>query len=178
MATETRVSAEARLLARFLDDMPAGRVEWIGVRPGHRQAMLVKHEVKALASHGLQGDRRCQSSPGSPRQVTFISREHIDVIKRLLGLEQLPPELLRRNVMTSGINLSALRYQRFRVGEHAEFEATVACHPCRRMEQVLGKSGIAAMMGHGGLCAKILTPGVFRIGDPVVHLGPALATQP
>ncbi|NDB03760.1 MAG: sulfurase, partial [Flavobacteriaceae bacterium] len=49
----------------------------------------------------------------------------------------------------------------------ALFEATQLCHPCARMEEALGKGGVAAMIGHGGLCARILEEGLIRIGDPI-----------
>jgi Uncharacterized protein conserved in bacteria len=51
-------------------------------------------------------------------------------------------------------------------------EATQLCHPCARMEQALGAGGVAAMMGHGGLCAKILESGTLRVGDTVEVMMP------
>lgn len=165
------MSTQGRLFARYLDDLPAGQLEWIGVRPARKMPMLVETQVDALASLGLKGDRRCEATPGSARQVTIISVEYIDMIKRLLQRDDIVPEMLRRNLMVSGINLTALRHQRFQMGEHAIFEATALCHPCRRMELELGKGGVAAMLGHGGLCAKIIQSGMIKIGDPVVHLG-------
>ena len=72
--------------------------------------------------------------------------------------------MLRRNIVVSGINLNALRRQRFWLGE-ALFEATQLCHPCARMEAELGPGGVVAMMGYGGLCAKVLQTGQIAIGD-------------
>jgi MOSC domain-containing protein YiiM len=105
-------------------------------------------------------------TPGSGRQVTLISEEFIAQIERFTGLAAIEPAILRRNLVVSGINLNALRRQRFRVGE-AVFEATQLCHPCARMEEALGKGGVAAMLGHGGLCAKIIEGGAIRIGDAI-----------
>ena len=68
--------------------------------------------------------------------------------------------------MISSININLLRHQRFSIGE-ALFEGTALCHPCRRMEEVLGEGGFAAMYGYGGLCAKILRSGDIRIGDEI-----------
>ncbi|MGH1485911.1 MAG: MOSC domain-containing protein [Cellvibrionaceae bacterium] len=166
------MKTQGRLFARYLDDLPAGQLEWIGLRPARKTPMQVVDTVNALEGLGLSGDRRCQGTPGSARQVTIISIEYIDTIARLLKKETIDPGLLRRNLVVSGINLTALRHQRFQIGD-ATFEATALCHPCSRMEKALGKNGVAAMLGHGGLCAKILQGGCISVGDEVKHLGPA-----
>jgi len=158
-----------RLLSRHLQDLKPGRLDWIGLRPERKIDMLLVDHVEAIAEMGLAGDRRCKGSAGSARQVTLINREHIDVVAKLLGLDSIDPGVLRRNLVVSGINLIALRHQRFRIGD-AEFEATAQCHPCVRMEQALGKGAVGAMLGHGGICAKIIKGGVIAVGDEVVKL--------
>lgn len=165
------MSTQGRLFARYLNDLPEGRLEWIGLRPERKAPMQIVDSVTAIAGLGLEGDRRCKGSMGSARQMTMISVEYIDTIARLLKKESIDPAVLRRNLVVSGINLTALRHQRFQIGD-AVFEATAQCHPCSRMEQALGQHGVAAMLGHGGLCAKIITGGTVRVGDDVVHLGP------
>ena len=35
------------------------------------------------------------------------------------------------------------------------------------MEENLGKGGVAAMLGHGGLCAKVIESGDITIGDEI-----------
>ena len=166
------MSVQGRLFARYLNDLPAGKLEWIGLRPARKEAMQVVKSAVAIPGFGLKGDRRCHGSEGSARQVTIISVEYIDTIARLLKKDAIDPALLRRNLLVSGINLTALRHQRFQLGG-CILEATALCHPCLRMEAVLGKNGVAAMLGHGGLCAKIITGGCLQIGDDVKHLGPA-----
>lgn len=176
------MSIQGRLFARYLDDLPTGKLEWIGLRPARKVPMIIVDEVMAIEGLGLAGDRRCEGSRGSARQATIISVEYIDIITRLLKKdvsekkvskkESIDPAILRRNLVVSGINLTALRHQRFQIGD-AIFEATALCHPCSRMEQALGKHGVAAMLGHGGLCAKIIRGGQIRVGDDVLHLGPA-----
>lgn len=166
------MSVQGRLFARYLNDLPAGKLEWIGLRPARKEAMNVVECAVAIKGFGLEGDRRCQGSEGSARQVSIISVEYIDTIARLLKKDAIDPAILRRNLVVSGINLTALRHQRFQIGD-CILEATALCHPCLRMEQVLGKHGVAAMLGHGGLCAKITTAGTLTIGDKVKHLGPA-----
>jgi len=163
------MNSVGRLLSRHLQDLNPGTLDWIGLRPGRKVAMIVKEQALAISEQGLKGDRRCEGTPGSARQVTLINREHIKVIESLLGIDLINPELLRRNLVVSGINLMALRHQKFQIGD-AVFEATAQCHPCLRMEQALGKGAVGAMLGHGGICAKILVSGNITIGDQVVKL--------
>jgi len=162
-------SSVGRLLSRHLQGLKPGRLEWIGLRPERKAELIVVDQVEVIVDRGLAGDRRCQGRAGSGRQVTLINREHIAVIAQLLGLDMIDPAVLRRNLVVSGINMVALRHQRFRIGE-AEFEASAHCHPCLRMEQALGKGAVAAMLGHGGVCAKILKGGVIKVGDEVIKL--------
>lgn len=164
--------SQASLFARYLKDLPSGKLEWIGLRPARREAMRVVTEATAIEGLGLEGDRRCKASPGSARQVTIIGAEQIKLIASYLGRDDIDPSLLRRNLVVSGVNLNALRHQRFRIGD-AEFEATAHCHPCSRMDQALGKGGCAAMLGQGGLCAKVLTGGKIKIGDELIPLAGA-----
>jgi len=154
------------LLDRFARDLGPGTLTWIGLRKQRRGAVTSVDQVRAIATLGLEGDHRASKTPGSARQVSLISEEFIQQIAHFTGRDSIDPALLRRNLVVRGINLHALRYQRFRIGE-AEFEATALCHPCSRMETALGKGGVAAMLGHGGLCAHILRSGVIRVGDAV-----------
>ncbi len=142
-----------------------GRLEWIGLRTAHMQPMELVDQATALADHGLEGDRSVIRSSGK-RQVTLIQAEYLPVIANLSGQPNLQPEWLRRNLVISGINLNALKECRFYVGSIL-IEGTGLCHPCSRMEGVLGLGGYNAMRGHGGLTARILTSGSIRIGDPV-----------
>ncbi len=158
-------------LDRYAQDLSEGQVIWIGVRPKRREPLLSLDKVNAVVGLGLEGDHRMTKSPGSGRQVTLISQEFIDQIAYFTGHSTIEPGLLRRNLVVSGINLNGLRRQRFKIGE-ALFEATQLCHPCARMEQALGRGGVAAMMGHGGLCAKILEDGVICVGDTVKVIVP------
>lgn len=153
-------------LDRFAQDLPAGTLEWIGLRPARRTPMLEVHQAAAIAEYGLEGDHRASKTAGSGRQITLISREFIQQTAHFLGRDIIEPGILRRNLVVAGINLHALRHQRFTIGD-ALFEAGALCHPCSRMETALGTGGVAAMLGHGGLCCRILRSGTIAIGDRV-----------
>jgi len=53
----------------------------------------------------------------SARQITIISVEYLQIIAQLLRKEKIDPAILRRNIVVSGINLTALCHQRFTMGD-------------------------------------------------------------
>lgn len=143
-----------------------GRVTWLGVRPARGAPMLAKEEVELVAERGIVGDRYQFSGN---RQVTLIQAEHLPVIAAFTG-GAVAPELVRRNVVVSGVNLLSLQKQRFAIGG-AILIGTGACAPCEKMEVALGVGGFQAMRGHGGICARVERSGVIRNGDRVRLLG-------
>lgn len=159
-------NSKSRLMQRYVKNLPAGKLCWIGLRPQRREPLLGVNTATALADRGLEGDHRCTKTPGSGRQITVISSEFVAQIAHYSGVAELDHALLRRNLLVSGINLNALRHQQFSIGG-ALFEATAPCHPCSRMESVLGPGGMAAMLGHGGFCARILESGQITVGDTI-----------
>lgn len=165
------MNSQSQLFSRYIKTLPPGELTWIGVRPQRRQDMISLTQVQAVEELGLEGDHRMDKTPGSGRQVTLISEEFIQQISHYLGGKDVLPSLLRRNLVVKNINLNALRYQNFQIGE-AIFQAGALCHPCSRMEQNLGKGAIAAMMGYGGLCCKVVRSGEIKIGDSVALITP------
>lgn len=138
-----------------------GRLDWIGVRPARRASMLVQDHV-LIAKDGAQGDH----GTGGKKAVTLLQAEHLPVIASLAGLPVVPPDLLRRNLLISGVNLYALRRAQLRVGD-AVLLIEGPCPPCSRMEEMLGHGGYNAMRGHGGWYASVVQTGLVRIGDRV-----------
>jgi MOSC domain-containing protein YiiM len=116
-----------------------GQLEWIGVRPGRRVAAEPLASATLIAGHGVEGDRYETSRNGS-RQVTLVAAEDIAAIAAFLRLPEIAPELLRRNLVTTGINLLAMKDRRFRVGA-AVLEGSGECAPCSRMEEAFGPGG-------------------------------------
>jgi len=145
-----------------------GRVDAIVVRGSPREAARTVPSTMALAGIGLADDRLGQRGEAelSTRQVTLIQAEHLAVIAQLAGVDAVDAVGLRRNLVVSGINLIALRTSRVRVGD-AVLEIVGPCHPCSRMEEAIGPGGYAAMRGHGGMTARIVTAGSIRVGDAV-----------
>jgi MOSC domain-containing protein YiiM len=146
----------------------AGAVAWIGLRPARKEPLTVVLDTFAKEGRGLVGDRTAEKGSEN-RQVTFIMAEHLATVAATLGRTHLDPGIIRRNVVTRGINLMALKGKRFRIGE-AIFRLTLPCVPCSRMEENLGLGGYNAMRGHGGFCAVILQSGNIRVGDAIEAL--------
>lgn len=160
------MSYNETLERQYLRSIPQqGKVEWIGIRPKRLLRVRSVSEVTANPDTGLEGDHFKKSSTGK-RQVTLIQQEHMDVVARILGKRDIAPELLRRNIVVSGINLLALKHQKFEVGE-VLLETTGICAPCGRIEENLGAGGYNSMRGHGGITAKILQDGQIKLGDAV-----------
>lgn len=157
------------LIGRYIRDISPGTLRWIGLRPQRREPMLAVDHVTACEGLGLEGDHRCAKTPGSARQVSMISTEFIAQIEHFSGHQGIRPEQLRRNLVVENLNLHALRHQYFSIGE-AIFQATAVCHPCSRMDQSVGHGTVAAMLGHGGLCAKVLVSGRIAVGDSITVL--------
>ena len=162
MEGQTGVSELKRMMARVAQP---GRVAWIGLRPERRAEVQPVTEVR-IDEAGLAGDH----GRAGKRAVTLVQAEHLPVIGAMLGQGPVAPEVLRRNLVVSGINLGALKGRRVRVGE-ALLEWTTICAPCSRMEEALGFGGYSAVRGHGGWCARVLEPGRVALGDAVAPEG-------
>ena len=119
------------------------------------------HErVRAVEGHGVEGCAHAR--PGQKRQVLFVSEEHL----RSVGVE---PGRIRENFTVDGADVHEWPIgQRLRVGE-AEFEVTMVCDPCERMEAI--RPGLQAELeGKRGMLARVLRSGNVAVGDKVTLL--------
>jgi len=139
-----------------------GVVRQILLRPQKHFEPVTVESVSATVDMGLDGDHYSGSS--GKRQVTLIQQEHLAVIASLMNNSAVNAALLRRNIVVSGINLLALKDCEFMLGT-AMLKMTALCHPCSRMEKVLGTGGYNAMRGHGGITAKVVKNGIIHTGD-------------
>ncbi len=151
-----------QLKAQFVQD---GCVEWIGIREQKGSQIMGLMEVEAIKGHGLRGDK-AGNRPGGKRQVTLIQAEYLPLIQGFLPATNVTLPKLRRNIAVSGINLNALKDHIIQVGS-ATLEVTGFCHPCRKLEEQLGRGVFNALRGHGGLTAKVIASGRIEVGDSV-----------
>lgn len=160
---------EQRSLQTLFDTLPqTGRVEWIGIRPARGEPMQVLERVTVTPGKGLEGDR-FKGRETSKRQVTLIQQEHLHAIASCLQREAIEPDVFRRNIVVSGLNLLALKGKTFRIGG-VVLEFTGLCHPCSKMETALGPGGYNAMRGHGGVTTRVVEGGELALGDKVQAL--------
>jgi MOSC domain-containing protein YiiM len=145
-----------------------GELIWIGLRPARTAPVVTPASARLVAGRGIEADRYSTKRNGA-RQVTLIAIEDLAAIAAFLGRSEISPQLTRRNLVTRGVNLVALKDRRFRIGA-VLLEGSGECAPCSRMETNLGPGGYNAMRGRGGITARILEGGEVRLGDPVTRV--------
>ena len=85
------MSYNESVLKELLDLIPqTGRLEWIGIRSGKKQALTELKSVRMEQDSGLEGDRFRRSVSGK-RQVTLIQQEHLQVVANILGKSEIDP---------------------------------------------------------------------------------------
>ena len=69
------MSYNESVLKELLDLIPqTGKLEWIGIRPGKKQALIQLKSVRIEQSSGLQGDH-FRGSVSGKSQITLIQQE-------------------------------------------------------------------------------------------------------
>ncbi len=127
--------------------------------------LLSKPEVNLIANAGIEGDRFCKPRPDYNGHVTFFSQEVWNEVRKELGFpDVLGPELTRRNIIVSGVDLKALYGANFEING-IPFAGTVHCSPCPAMNRAIGPGATAALRGRGGLRAQVRSDGVLKIGQ-------------
>ncbi len=116
--------------------------------------------VECVAGSGLTGDRFFDFKTDYKGQVTFFASEVFAELQRELGVFDCAPAVLRRNLITEGVDLNTLIGQEFEV-QGVRFLGTVECTPCYWMDRVFAPGTEAFLQGRGGLRAKILSSGTL-----------------
>jgi hypothetical protein len=131
-----------------------------GQEPGTSPNIEVP-EIECLAGRGILGDRFFDYSDDYKGQVTFFSLEVFEDVCRQLGVRELSPSVVRRNVITEGVDLNQLIGRRFRL-QGLEFEGICECKPCYWMDRAIARGAEDLLKGRGGLRAKVLSGGTLR----------------
>jgi molybdopterin adenylyltransferase len=125
--------------------------------PARKSGRSQAHERRqAIAGRGLEG---CAHANPPRREVLFVSKEHLDSV-------DVEPGVIRENITVEGTDVERWPVgQRVRVGE-AEFEITMVCDPCHRMDEL--RQGLRAeLQGKRGMLACVVESGEVAVGDSV-----------
>jgi MOSC domain-containing protein YiiM len=122
-------------------------------------------EVRCVAGRGLEGDRYFDHKADYKGQITFFADEVYRDLCARFQVQDKPPSVFRRNVITRGVDLNALVGQEFDL-QGVRFLGVEVCKPCYWMDQAFCPGAEAALVGRGGLRAKILNTGVLRTSVP------------
>jgi MOSC domain-containing protein YiiM len=165
-APTTRLCAEE---VPVLPDHPAGSVVEIWLAGAAAEPMHRVPSVEAVAGRGLAGDRYALGGgtwaqyPDLEKQVTLIDRADVAAVAAETS-SGLTPGDTRRNVVTTGIDLTALVGQWFAVGDALLF-GMKRCPPCTHLERLTGVRLVKAMVHRGGINAAVFVGGPIREGS-------------
>ncbi len=139
--------------------------------------------VELVQDQGIVGDRFFGRTSGLASAVSFLAVEAVDEVAALLGRPAWPapgsldPRLLRRNVVVRGVDLNALRHERFTLAAGCApvgFEAAGQTAPCAWMDAVLAPGARSALRGRGGLRARPTCSGRLVVGPATLDAGPVV----
>ncbi len=144
----------------------SGTVEAIWVSPSAGEPTRELEAVRALAGHGLDGDRHVTGKGTFPSglsgsALTLVEAEVCEAFEPPLG-----PDEHRRNVLTRGIALNQLLGHEFTIGD-VPCRGMRLCEPCTVIERYAGRPILRSLVHRGGLRADILSDGEIRVGDEV-----------
>jgi MOSC domain-containing protein YiiM len=119
--------------------------------------MDARERVRAIQGHGLEGCAHAR--PGTKREVLFASAEHLQAL-------DVEPGRIRENFTIEGADVHEWPVgQRVRIGD-AEFEITMVCDPCHKMDEI--RPGLQEELdGKRGMLARVLQTGEVAAGDDV-----------
>jgi hypothetical protein len=149
-----------------------GTVAGLAVAPAAEAPMELLERARAVAGHGLAGDRYAAGAGTfSPRgdarpgyDLTLMAAEVLDELTAA-GVA-VDFAATRRNVLTRGIDVNALVGRTFRIGD-VLLAGRRLCEPCVHLDRLGGPGLLRPLIHRGGLRADVLTDGELRLGAPV-----------
>ena len=125
--------------------------------PARKSGRSDSHDRRrAISGQGFEG---CAHANPPRREVLFVSKEHLDSLN-------VEPGAVRENITVDGDDVQQWPIgQRVRAGG-AEFEITMVCDPCHRMDEL--RDGLRAELdGKRGMLARVVESGEVAVGDAV-----------
>lgn len=150
-----------------------GKVTAIYISPAAAAPVQSLPEACLEAGKGIVGDRyyaecgtfskKLGDSPA--REVTLVETEQIEKFNHATGM-LLEPGDLRRNIVTSGLDLNALVGMQFTIGD-VILQGIRLCEPCEHIAQLVAPEILSGMLHKAGLRAGIVRGGIICPGDTV-----------
>jgi MOSC domain-containing protein YiiM len=133
-------------------------IEAIHIGPEKAGELASVDSVRAVAGHGLEGDRKYKADGAKPGQaLTLVEAENVADVGLAEGQS-------RRQLTTRGVRLNDLVGKTFKVGD-VECFGVELCEPCEHLQSMTRPGLIKDFVHRAGLNADILTDGVIRVGD-------------
>jgi MOSC domain-containing protein YiiM len=126
--------------------------------------------IEIAAGLGVVGDRYFGHRAHRQESVTIIAAESIE----RLG-DGLDASRTRRNIVTRGIDIDAMRGQTFSLDSGdgpVLFHAHRPANPCAWMDVELATGAFRGLAGHGGMRCEPLSDGRLRLGPVTLRLQP------
>jgi MOSC domain-containing protein YiiM len=149
-----------------------GTIEGLYIAHAAGAPAVAVSAVQAIPQKGLAGDRYLlgtgyySNHPGWGANVTLIQSEAIAAINAGHGTN-LTADLLRRNIVTSGIHLESLIGRQFRCDE-AILRGTKVFPPCLHLANLVGNRDILKYLAHcGGIGADVVTGGTIEVASNI-----------
>jgi MOSC domain-containing protein YiiM len=152
-------------------DPPTGSVVEIWLAGAAAEPMRRVPSVEAVAGRGLAGDRYALGGgtwaqyPDLEKQVTLIDRDDVAAVAAETSSDLAPGDT-RRNVVTTGIDLTTLVGRWFTAGDALLF-GMKRCPPCTHLERLTGVKLVKAMVHRGGINAAVFAGGTISAGSQV-----------
>jgi MOSC domain-containing protein YiiM len=133
--------------------------------------MRSMHEAVLVAGEGIIGDRYylgagkfSRAAQDQAHEVTLVEAEHVQRFNATYGMA-LDPGDLRRNLVTTGVDLNALVGVEFTIGD-VVLKGIRLCEPCDYLAGLTHKNVLTGLVHRAGLRAGILKGGVVSVETP------------
>lgn len=139
---------------------------FIAAKPKAEQQ--ARHKIEVIKGKGIVGDRNFDQHRWHGQNITLIESENIDAFNQQYQ-QIIPPQDLRRNLITQGIKLNQFIGKIFYIGQ-VKLIGTELCEPCHALSQNLSNKIITsnhvikAFTEKAGIRANILSSGNITVG--------------
>jgi MOSC domain-containing protein YiiM len=130
--------------------------------PADFYARVPLQEATLSVKNGIEGDLKGKQPD---RQLNVMTREVLDQLAAE-GFQTAPGEM-GEQIVVSGLDMNTLSAgDQVQIGDEARIEIIKPRTGCDRFEHIQGLSP-SLVQGRMGMMAKVVAPGVIRVGDSI-----------